>query len=85
MCKLTKNSLKCFTSRRGCPDNVISDNGSTFVPIKIQNFASNLNIKWHFNLALAPCQEVFFERLVRSAKELLKKDLQNYKITFDEL
>ena len=78
MCKLTKNSLKCFTSRRGCPDNVISDNGSTFVPIKIQNFASNLNIKWHFNLALAPWQGSFFERLVRSIKELLKKDLRNY-------
>ena len=83
--KLTKNSLKRFISRRDCPENVISDNGSNFVAIETQNFASNFNIKWHFNLAFAPCQWGFFERLMRSGKELLKKDLQNYKITFDEL
>ena len=57
-----KNSLKRFIIRRGCPDNVISDNGSTFVANETQNFASNLNIKRHFNLALA--QGAFFERLV---------------------
>ena len=79
-----KNSLKRFISRRGCPENKISDNSSNFVAIKTQNFASNLN-KWHFNLALASWQGGFFERLVKSIKELLKKDLRNYKITFDEL
>ena len=80
-----KNSLKRFISRRGCPDNVISDNDSNFVAIETQNFASNLNIKWHFNLALAPWQGGFFERLVRRVKELMKKHLQNYKITLVEL
>ena len=80
-----KNSLKRFISRGGCPDNVISDNSSNFVAIETQNFASNLNINWHFNLALALWQGGVFERLIRSVKELLKKDLRNYKITFDEL
>ena len=28
---------------------------------------------------------IFFERMVSSIKELLKKDLHNYKIKFDEL
>ena len=80
-----KSSLKRLISRRGCPDNVISDNGSNFVAIETQNFESNLYIKLHFNLALAPWQGGFFERLMGSVKELLKKDLQNYKITFGEL
>ena len=77
-----KNSLRRSISHRGCPDNVISDNASNFVAIEAQNFAGNLNIKWHFNLDLAPCQWKFFKRLVRSVKELLRKDLRNYKITF---
>ena len=58
---------------------------ANYVAIETQNFASNLNIKWHSNLALAPWQGGFFQRLMRSVKELLKKDLRNYKITFDEL
>ena len=58
---------------------------TNYVAIETQNFASNLNIKWHSNLALAPWQGGFFQRLMRSVKELLKKDLRNYKITFDEL
>ena len=77
-----KNCLKCFISRRGCPDNVISDNGSNFVAIEAQNRTSNLNMKWHYNLALAPWQGGRVERLVRRVKELLKKD---YKITPDKL
>ena len=80
-----KNSLKRFISHRGCPGNVISDNGSNFVAIETQNFTSNLNIKRHFNWVLAQWQGGFFERLVRSVKEILKKNLRNYKITFDEL
>ena len=53
------NSLKHFISRSGCPDNLIIDNGSNFVMIETQNFASNLNIKWYFSLALASWQGFF--------------------------
>ena len=35
-----KKSLKRFINRRGCLDNVISDNGSNFVEIETQNFAN---------------------------------------------
>ena len=75
-CKHTKKQFKT--------DNVISDNRSSFVAIETNHFASSLYIKRHFELALAPWQG-FFERLVGSVKEFLSKDLQNYKITFDEL
>ena len=56
-----KNILKRFISCRGYPDNVISDNDSNFVAIETQNFASNLNILRHFNLALAPWRAEFLK------------------------
>ena len=77
-----------FISRRGCPDNImsmVSDNGKNFVSKGSQNFISNLNVRWHFNLPLAPWHDGFFERLVCSVKDLLKKDLQNNKITYAEM
>ena len=46
---------------------------------------SNLHVRWHFNLPLAPWHGGFFERLVRSVKDLLKKDLQNNKLTHEEM
>ena len=58
---LLKNSLKRFISRTVCPDNAISDNSSNFVAIETQNFVRNLNIKGHFNLALAPWQGFFLK------------------------
>ena len=47
-------SFRCFMSRRGCPDNIISDNGKNFVSKDSQNFLSNLNVGWLFNLPLDP-------------------------------
>ena len=70
-------SFRRFISRRGCPDNIISDNGKNFVSKSSQNFISNLNVRWHFNLPLALWHGGFFERLVRSVKDLLQK---TYKI-----
>ena len=68
-------SFRCFMSRRGCPDNIISDNGKNFVSKDSQNFLSNLNVGWLFNLPLDPWHGGFFERLVRSVEDLLKKRL----------
>ena len=78
-------SFRCFMSRRGCPDNIISDNGKNFVSKDSQNFLSNLNVGWLFNLPLDPWHGGFFERLVRSVEDLLKKDLQNNKLTYEEM
>ncbi|XP_057294586.1 uncharacterized protein LOC130623107 [Hydractinia symbiolongicarpus] len=48
-------SLELFLSRRGCPNDIISDNGRNFIARSTQNYATQYNIKWHFNLPLAPC------------------------------
>ena len=79
--KLTKKQFKTFYKSQRLPRQY------NFVAIETQNFTSDLNIKWHylFDLALAPWQGGFLERLVRSVQELLKKDLRNYKIKFEEL
>ena len=66
-------------ARGGCPNNIISDNGKT------QSFATNLGINWDLNLPLAPWRGGFIECLVRSTKTLLKKDLKNFRLSYDEM
>ena len=55
-------SFKWIISRNGCPDNIISDNGSNFVSDKNRNFGASTFIQWHFNLTLALWYVRFFER-----------------------
>ena len=50
-----------------------------------QNFINNLNVRWYLNLPLAPWHGGFFKRLVGSVKDLLKKDLQNNKLKYEEM
>ena len=78
-------SLSRFISRRGCPSDVISDNGKNFIAELTQNHASNLNIEWHFNVPLAPWYGGFFERLIRTIKTHLKKQLHNARLNYDEM
>ena len=47
-------SFKRFILRYGCPDNVISDNGSNFVSEDSRNFVASRFIEWHLNLPLTP-------------------------------
>ena len=47
-------SIKRFISRRGCPINVISDNGKNFISQETGKFMTSFAIEWHFNLPLAP-------------------------------
>ncbi|XP_057302740.1 uncharacterized protein LOC130636906 [Hydractinia symbiolongicarpus] len=79
------SSFRRFIWRRGCPDHIIADNGSNFVLRDTQTYISNLKINWHFNLPLGPWHEGFFERLVRSTKKLLRKDLRSTKLSFEEM
>ena len=79
------NSFHRMIARRECQNNSISDNGKSFISDETQSFATNLGINWDLNLPLALWHGGFFERLDRSTKTLLKKDLQNYRLSYDEM
>ena len=78
-------SIGRMIARRSCTNNIISDNGSNFISCETQNYVANLGLKWHVNFTLDPWYGGFFERLVRSCKNLLKKGLRNSRLTFEEL
>ena len=40
------NSFCRMIARRGCPNNIISDNGKSFISDETQSFATNLGINW---------------------------------------
>ena len=80
-----KDSFRRFISRRGCPTHVISDPGSNFNARDSQSFINSLGVTWHTNLPLAPWYGGFFERLVKSTKELLRKELKTYKLNYEQL
>ena len=65
--------------------NTISDGGKNFVSVKTQEFVSRLGIEWKFNLSLPLWQGGFFERLLRSTKILLRKELRNLKLSYEQL
>ena len=46
---------------------------------------NNLRVEWHLNLPMAPWHDGFFERFVRSVKELLRKELKCYRLSYEEL
>jgi len=73
-------ALKRFQNKFDTPKIVISDNGTSFTSIEVQNFAASKGISWSFNIASAPWTGGFFERLVRSVKCCLKKILGQSKI-----
>ena len=89
-------SLRRFISRRGIPRLIVSDNFRSFVTVsnklkaqtsddEVTQFLRNKGIDWKFNLAKAPWWGGFFERLVRSTKRCLKKQLGNARLAYEEL
>ena len=70
-----------FIARRGCPTNIYSDNGTTFVA------AAKLlpNIKWNFNPPFSPWYGGFWERIVRSIKTPLRKVVGGARLKEEEL
>ena len=79
------NVLTRFINRRGAPKEIISDNGSNFISKKnIQSFSVNHNITWKLNTPAAPWTGGFFERMIKSAKRLLRKMLYRRKVYYDE-
>ena len=65
--------FKRFSSRRGMPDRVISDNFKTFKANEVKNYFVNHSVKQSFILPVSPWWGGFYERLVRSVKLALKK------------
>ena len=69
-------SFKIFICRRGYPSNAISDNGKNLVSEETQSYVNNLGVQWCVNLRMVPWHDGFFECLVKSVKELLRKELR---------
>ena len=42
-------------------------------------------LEWHLNLPLAPWYGGFFERLVKSVKDLLIKDLKGSRLSYEKM
>ena len=89
-------SLKRFTSRRGFPLKIVSDNAKTFKAAsknlsalmespEVLRYFSNVKMKWSFNLERAPWWGGVFERMIGSAKRCLKKTIGGARLTYDEL
>ncbi|XP_030746052.1 uncharacterized protein LOC115874892 [Sitophilus oryzae] len=90
-------ALRRFTSRRGKPYKILSDNGTTFVGAKrelgqfLKQNASNLidlcandKIEWLFIPPYSPHFGGLWEAGVKSTKHHLKRILANARLTFEE-
>lgn len=89
-------SLKRFVARRGRPETIYSDNGSTFEAaekwlLKVQQderfheFLSSRAIKWHFNLSRAPWWGGQFKCLIGLFKNAFYKTIGNGTLCWSEL
>lgn len=94
-------ALRRFTARRGKPQNIYSDNGTTFQGAnkELQNFCEwlqisqnqisklidNQGIHWHYIPPYSPNLGRIWEADVKSTKHHLKRILGNSTVTFEEL
>ena len=88
--------FKRFTSRRGFPVRIVSDNAKTFKSARrmiaeslnspdVKRYLSHVDVNWTFNLEKAPWWGGMFERMVQSVKRCLRKTIGSAKLTYDEL
>ena len=91
-----RRCLRKFIARCGRPELIVSDNAKTFQATEkalnklfnhpeIKADLEYERIEWKFNLERAPWWGGFFERMVASVKECLRKVLGNARLSFDEL
>ena len=89
-------SLKRFIARRGRPEIIYSDNGSTFKAAdkwlkrvqqdeRFHALLAGLTIKWQFNLSRAPWLGGQFERLIGLFKAAFYKTIGNGTLRWAEL
>ena len=67
------SSFRRFIARRGCPYEMLSDNGTAVNSEETQTFSSERRIRWHFSIAEAPWFGGFWERHVQLTKRCFKK------------
>ena len=89
-------SLKRFSTRRGPPMKLVSDNGKTFKAAarvvrtimeqeEVKQYPSGRGVDWSFNIERAPWWGGFFERMFRMIKRCLKKMIGRAKLSYDKL
>ncbi|XP_076280087.1 uncharacterized protein LOC143219483 [Lasioglossum baleicum] len=93
------NAYVRFCSRRGLPESMYSDNGTTFVGAdreltmsyraalrnpEFQNQTASDGVVWHFNPPSAPHFGGLWEAGVKSVKHHLRRVLGDRKLTFEE-
>ncbi|XP_064462311.1 uncharacterized protein LOC135372771 [Ornithodoros turicata] len=86
------SAFRRFPSRRGVPSLMMSDNARTFHQVSrllssedVLNFAATYRIPWKFIVERAPWWGGWWERMVRSVKDALKRCLGRQRLTFEEL
>jgi hypothetical protein len=93
------NAFTRFTSRRGVPKEMLSDNGTNLVGAvnelkelidqldkdKIKRSSANVTVKWSFNPPAAPHFGGVFEVMVKAAKRAVYAVMGNSDVTDEEL
>ena len=86
--------FKRFTSRRGFPVRIVSDNAKTFkaaarmvaATLKtsiVKDYLGNVSVKWSFNVERAPWWGGLFERMIQTTKRCLKKTIGNARLMYE--
>ena len=57
------DSMKKFIVRRGCPKNIVSDNGKVVTSLENQSFCAEQGMTWNYNLDGAPWCGGFWKRV----------------------
>lgn len=89
-------AFRRFSSRRGTPRTLISDNAKTFKSAakelstikrsnEVERYLSNKGVTWEFITEKAPWHGGFWERLIKSVKRCLKKSIGRASLSFEEL
>ncbi|CAL1678890.1 unnamed protein product [Lasius platythorax] len=93
--ELFLEAFRRFIARRGRPSTVYTDNETNFIEAnrylqeidwsKIEEYSSAEKIQWIFNPPSAAWWGGWWERLIRSIKELLRKVLRRALLNYEEL
>ena len=89
-------AFRRFTSRRGLPKVIMSDNAKTFKHCsreimkiarapEVLGYMTNHQVEWKFIVEKAPWWGGYWERLVQSVKRCLNKTIGRSTLTLDEL